>query len=88
MPMDQKRHLEAVGTSDILGRILICEVNNKVWTQGHSKAALWLSIFEMSNMEKCRTFGKWDFFSPPKNVLDHTDKVIQVLQRGLAPLQN
>lgn len=87
MPMDQKRHLEAGGTSGILGRILICEVNNKVWTQGQSKAALWLSILEMSNMEKRHTFGKWDFF-PKKTVLDHTDKVIQVLQRGFAPLQN
>lgn len=66
MLMDQKRHLEAVGTSDILGRILICEVNNKVWTQGHSKAALWLSILQMSNMEKRCTFGKWDFSPPQK----------------------
>lgn len=58
MQTDQKRHLEAGGTSGILRRILIREVNNKVWTRGQSKAAL---ILGKSNVEQVRSFGKWVF---------------------------
>ncbi|KAI9531178.1 hypothetical protein NQZ68_000673 [Dissostichus eleginoides] len=51
MQTDQKRHLEAGGTSGILRRILICGVHNKVWTQGQSEAAI---ILEKSNVEQLR----------------------------------
>lgn len=52
--MDQKRHLEVGCSSSILRRILICEVNNKVWTQGQSEAPL---ILEKSNVNSGASFG-------------------------------
>jgi len=67
MQMDQKRHLEAGGTSGILRRILICGVHNKVWTQGQSEAAI---ILEKSNVEQLRSYGKCPPVPPSKIVLD------------------
>lgn len=57
MPTDGKRHLEAGGTSGVLRRILICEVNNKVWTQGQSTAAL---ILEKTNVEQSPRLRKME----------------------------
>lgn len=72
MPMDRKRHLEAGGNGSILRRILICEVNNKVWTQGQSKAALRLSCLGRLMWSKSAPSGKWDSFTK------HTGEGIQV----------
>lgn len=74
-----KRHLEAGGTSGILRRILICEVNNKVWTQGQSKAAL---ILEKTNVEQSPQLQgkKWE----KKEVLEN----MQVLQEGSASAES
>lgn len=65
--MDRKRHLEAGGTSGILSRILIREVNNKVWRQGQSRATL---ILEKSNVVQVRSFGKLHLFL--EKMLDQT----------------
>lgn len=50
MPMDQKRHLEVGCTSGILRCILICEVNNKVWTQGQNEVPLRRKLFSMRRL--------------------------------------
>lgn len=65
MPTDRKRHLEAGGTSGIPRRILIYEVNNKVWTQGQSKAALQLSSLRRVMWSNCAASGN-GIFSPKK----------------------
>lgn len=89
MQTDRKRHLEAGGTSGIPRRILICEVNNKVWTQGQSKAALQLSSLRRVMWSNC-TASENVWIPPPpkkkKKELNHTG--IQVLQGGFASLQD
>lgn len=68
----RKRHLEAGGSGGILRRILISEVYNKVWTQGHPR--------DEGCGAEVRAFRKWDS-PPPKNVLNHPCKDMQVLKR-------
>lgn len=55
MLLDQKRRLQVGVTSKILRRILICMMNNNVWTRGQNKTT---RVLEENNVEQLHRFRK------------------------------